>query len=79
MRTRKLMLVSMVVVLLASAWLATATAPAMAQGSGPSKDGVRKKVDDRPDPLTTMQRELHQKATEAKLHGKAYGKTHEVA
>jgi len=68
----------MVGVLLASAWL-TVAAPAMAQGAGPSKDGIGKKVDDRSDPLTKVQRKMHQKAMQAKLHGKAYGKTHEVA
>ena len=37
------------------------------------------KVDDRMDPLTMEQRELHAAAMEAKINGKAYGKTHEVA
>jgi len=32
-----------------------------------------------PDPLTTQQLKLKEKALEAKLNGKAYGKTHEVA
>jgi len=41
--------------------------------------GMVPKVDDRPDPLTTQQKELHTKAVEAKLNGKAYGKSHEVA
>jgi len=35
--------------------------------------------DDRPDPLTTNQRAMRQKALKAKLHGKAHGKTHAVA
>jgi immune inhibitor A len=35
--------------------------------------------DNRPDPLTTKQLELKQQALEAKLNGKAQGKTHEVA
>ena len=39
---------------------------------GPKKDNL-------PDPLTTMQLDLKQKALEAKLNGKAYGRTHEVA
>jgi immune inhibitor A len=37
------------------------------------------KKDNLPDPLTTAQLELKQKALDAKLNGKAYGKTHEVA
>jgi immune inhibitor A len=37
------------------------------------------KVDNKPDPLTTLQLDLKQKALDAKLNGKAYGKTHEVA
>jgi len=79
MRSRKLMLVSIVAVLLASAWLATASAPAMAQGSASLREDIPQKVDDRQDPATKMQRKLHKKAMEAKLHGKAWGKTHEVA
>lgn len=35
--------------------------------------------DNLPDPLTTAQLELKQQALEAKLNGKAYGRTHEVA
>jgi len=35
--------------------------------------------DNRPDPLTTRQAELKALAMEAKLNGKAHGKTHEVA
>ena len=37
------------------------------------------KEDNLPDPLTTKQLELKEQALEAKLNGKAYGKTHEVA
>jgi immune inhibitor A len=37
------------------------------------------KEDNLPDPLTTRQLELKAKALEAKLNGKAYGRTHEVA
>jgi len=42
----------------------------------PKLQGV---VDDKPDPLTLRQRDLRKKGLEAKLNGKAYGKTHEVA
>jgi len=37
------------------------------------------KNDNLPDPLTTMQLDLKQKAIDAKLNGKAYGRIHEVA
>ena len=37
------------------------------------------KEDNRPDPMTAKQLELKQEALAAKLNGKAYGKTHEVA
>ena len=46
---------------------------------GPDDMTRQPKVDDRPDPLTKKQRAMHQKAVEAKLVGKAFGKTHEVA
>jgi len=42
----------------------------------PKLQGV---IDDKPDPLTLRQRDLRKKGLEAKLNGKAYGKTHEVA
>ena len=35
--------------------------------------------DNRPDPLTSEQLALKEQAMEAKLNGKAWGKTHEVA
>jgi len=37
------------------------------------------KKDNLPDPLTTIQLDLKQKALESKLNGKAYGRTHDVA
>jgi len=51
--------------------------PALAVGP----DGLdqQTRVDDRQDPLTRKQRELHETAMEAMLNGKAFGKTHEVA
>jgi immune inhibitor A len=51
--------------------------PALALG--PNDVGENLRVDDRQDPLTKKKRALHQKALEAKLVGKAFGKTHEVA
>ncbi len=50
-----------------------ATVPAYDSGNGNGRG------DDRLDPLTIKQRELKQQALEAKLNGKANGKTHEVA
>jgi len=53
------------------------TYPAL--GSGPDDLLRQPKVDDRQDPLTQTQRGLRQKALQASLKGKAFGKTHEVA
>ncbi len=47
-------------------------------GVGDQKEPVARE-DNRPDPLTTRQLELKKVALEAKLHGKAYGRTHQVA
>ncbi len=46
---------------------------------GPNDEANYVKVDDRLDPLTQEQRALHEQAVQAKLMGKAHGKTHEVA
>jgi immune inhibitor A len=46
---------------------------------GPSDQEGQGKVDDRLDPQTVQQRELHQQALQAQLNGKAFGRTHEVA
>jgi immune inhibitor A len=53
-------------------------APNAADGINNDPSSVSKK-DNRPDPLTTAQLELKQKALDAKLNGKAHGKSHEVA
>ena len=52
-----------------------------AAGAAPRAEGpdFTPKQDNLPDPLTTAQLELKQKALEAKLNGKARGRTHEVA
>jgi immune inhibitor A len=44
-----------------------------------SEEVAPAKQDNKPDPLTTNQLNLKEKALEAKLNGKAFGKTHEVA
>lgn len=53
----------------------------MAAAAPPSGDGdlPPQANDDRPDPLTTRQRDMKAKALEARLNGKAYGRTAEVA
>ena len=63
------------VVLLMSVVPAVFSAPLADQG----EPDLAAKPDNRPDPLTTKQLELKEQALEAKLNGKAYGKTHEVA
>jgi len=64
------------IVTLAAGLLAVAPTLAMPPTDKPGNHG---KSDDRPHPLGIKQREMHEKALEAKLNGKAYGKTHEVA
>jgi immune inhibitor A len=65
-------------------FLLVSVVPVMAASSmGPSgttdEPQMVQKEDNRPDPLTTRQLDLKAKALDAKLNGKAYGKTHEVA
>jgi immune inhibitor A len=62
------------------ALLAAPAAPAMRHSGGAADQppgGGRS--DNRPDPMTAQQNELKKMAIDAKLNGKAYGKTHEVA
>lgn len=68
---------SILAVLAAAIALMAFTSPVLAVGP----DGVQldTKVDDRPDPLTTEQRELRKEALQAMVMGKAHGLTHEVA
>ncbi len=67
--------------LVSSVMPAFASAPVDDPGKVPSytSDNGNGKGDDRPDPLTTKQRELKQQAIDAKLNGKANGNTKEVA
>jgi immune inhibitor A len=53
-------------------------APAKSEGNFDRPDQAPRE-DNRPDPLTTLQQDLKQQALEAKLNGKAFGKTQEVA
>ncbi len=71
------------VALLITALLLVSLVPA-GFASSPATEGVDETSeappeDNLPDPLTTKQLELKEQALEAKLNGKAYGRTHEVA
>jgi immune inhibitor A len=67
-----------VILLLVSVVPAMAASSIGSVGSNDEPQMVQKE-DNRPDPLTTKQLALKEQALEAKLNGKAYGKTHEVA
>jgi immune inhibitor A len=74
----KLISILVLAVLLISLVPAAWAAPAAVSGASDQPDAVQKE-DNRPDPLTTQQLKLKEQALEAKLNGKAYGKTAEVA
>jgi immune inhibitor A len=76
---RKLFATLAVLVLLVAALPAAAGAARSATSGIYDDPDFGPKEDNRPDPLTTQQQELKQQALDAKLNGKAYGKTHEVA
>jgi len=59
--------------------LPAGAAPKKGSALGPAVNHKGMKIDDRPDPLTNQQRDLRQKAKIARLKGKAYGRTHQVA
>ena len=69
----------LIMAMLVIAMVPVAAAAPMASGSVGDGPEFVQKEDNRPDPLTTKQLELKQQALNAKLNGKAYGKTHEVA
>ncbi len=72
-----LLLVSMLAVAISPAF---ASAPAYGDDGNSGPKGTGRVVnDDKSDPLTDHQRELKQEALQAKLNGKAYGKTAQVA
>jgi immune inhibitor A len=81
----KLMKKILISVFLLAALLLTSILPGFASspvGNNPSAgaaDEVPPVEDNLPDPLTMKKLELRQEGIEAKLNGKAYGKTHEVA
>jgi immune inhibitor A len=57
---------------------AAGAAPSLSSGIGDGQD-VPPREDNLPDPLTTRQLELKQEALQARINGKAFGKTKEVA
>jgi immune inhibitor A len=74
---RMLLLVGVLAAVLALAVAGVALAMPNADGDGGMAPAP--KIDNKSDPLTAQQQALKQKALEAKLNGKAYGKVAEVA
>jgi len=75
---RKTFTVLSALLVVASLLVMSISSVAFATPAANGRDG-QPKNDNLMDPLTIMQRDLRQKGLEAKLNGKAYGKTHEVA
>ncbi len=75
---RKTFTVLSAILVVASLLVMSISSVAFATPAASERDG-QPKSDDRMDPLTIKQRDLRETALEAKLNGKAYGKTHEVA
>jgi immune inhibitor A len=73
-----LLIVFMLVVAVVPASGAAFASPIVANGVDDEPASVQRE-DNRPDALTTKQLQLKEQAIEAKLNGKAIGKTHEVA
>jgi immune inhibitor A len=69
----------MLALLLALAGLVSITGAALAVDGIGNKERPAVRPDNLPDPLTTKQLELRKKGLEARLHGKAYGRTYKVA
>ena len=69
----------LIVMMLAIAIVPVAGAAPNASGGVGDDPGPAPKMDNKPDPLTTKQLALKEQALEAKLNGKASGKTKEVA
>jgi immune inhibitor A len=67
---------ALLIMTLVLASIATVASAAPEVGDDPQ---MGQREDNRPDPLTTKQLKLKEQAMEAKLNGKAWGKTHEVA
>ena len=78
MKAKWLSIFAIVAILVIAVVPAAGAAPSASGGINDDPSFVQKE-DNRPDPLTTKQQELKQEALQAKLNGKAYGKTHEVA
>lgn len=69
----------LIVIMLVIAIAPAAAAAPLASTGGDQDPTFVQKEDNRPDPFTTQQLELKEQALEAKLNGKAHGKTGEVA
>ncbi|HEY5670564.1 MAG TPA: immune inhibitor A domain-containing protein, partial [Anaerolineales bacterium] len=78
MKAKTFHILLVLTLLLVSMVPAVIAAPAASHGFDDNPEFVPKE-DNRPDPLTTGKTELKEQALEAKLNGKAYGRTHEVA
>ena len=76
---RKLVCTILFVALLLLSMVPAASASPASSGGIYGEPQLAPREDNRPDPLTTKQLELKEKALEAKLNGKAFGKTHQVA
>ncbi|MCJ7806643.1 MAG: immune inhibitor A [Clostridia bacterium] len=81
MKTKAISLLGITALLLIFlvASLPVSAAPPAGNAIGPDSHRKGGQIDDRPDLLTNQQRTLHKKAIIAKLKGKAYGRTHQVA
>lgn len=78
MKLKNLRTLALAVVMTLSLTTLSYAAPVI-DGSTDNDSKILQKEDNRPDPLTTKQLELKQKALDAKLNGKAKGKVHQVA
>jgi len=78
MKVKVFTLLVITLLLVSAVPIASAAPPPTGEAQGDPEPQYAKK-DDRPDPLTAAQRAMKAQALEAKLSGKAYGKTHEVA
>lgn len=78
MKLRNFYMLVLALIMIVSLSTSAYAAPAIDGTTDEDSEFVQKE-DNKPDPLTTKQLELKEKALETKLHGKAAGKTHEVA
>ena len=79
MRSRLVVVGAIVALLAASMSTAVLAGPSASPGNGNGPPEWAGKPHDLPHPLGDQQRALRERALEAKLNGKAFGRTHEVA